>query len=650
MSDVTEVKYQAGIVTSYGAAKKCGYTGTYAEFCAEQAGFAENAQQVAEDRAAVEELVPDVRAELEQAETELNQAVADAKDEIDTKAQDAIDSIPADYTALTQEVNGLKSDLNVVIDTIGTDTNATIVFEQGSINGSSGGVSSSTTRCRTPYIASPSNLGFIIDFPSSYKYTVYEYTTNANTGYTGSPLLLWGTGKTFVPITSGHYIRIVVAYTNDSTITPEQITGYSIKAYRYKNVSELEQKIYTNTIDLMTDCVNVFSTNTTDYLIGKGYSGNTGTIVDSTLNVITGYIPVKKDDCVQVFVNGINIINTYVDGQNRKIALYDAEKNWYKTITYRSDTSDTGALIIPETGFIRVMLRLNEIREIYVSSIRKNKLVDLLLFAGQSNMAGRGVTSTEWPQTAPDVIPGAGYEYRAISAPNELSPITPTFGLNENNPDGIDDSSNKTGGLVPAFTNAYYTANGKVPLVGVSASKGGTSTFSWLPGGAFFNDITERVNRARNYLADNMYSVRHNYVIFCQGESDGDNIANGTETLAQYQENTLAIINGFINLGFEKVLLVRIGNYNVSTSTRYKPIIEWQTELAKTNKNVVMVSCDFAGMMADGLMKDHFHYYQEGYNIAGNSAGTNSAFFAMTQKEPTMYDTENENLYYTHIN
>lgn len=114
MSDVTEVKYQAGIVTSYGAAKKGGYTGTYAEFCAEQAGFAENAQKVAEDRAAVEALVPDVRAELEQAETELNQAVADAKDEIDTKAQDAIDSIPADYTALTQEVNGLKSDLNAV--------------------------------------------------------------------------------------------------------------------------------------------------------------------------------------------------------------------------------------------------------------------------------------------------------------------------------------------------------------------------------------------------------------------------------------------------------------------------------------------------------------------------------------------------------
>lgn len=46
--------YIAGTVTAYGAAVKGGYTGTYEEFCAEQAKFAENAQQVAEDRAAVD--------------------------------------------------------------------------------------------------------------------------------------------------------------------------------------------------------------------------------------------------------------------------------------------------------------------------------------------------------------------------------------------------------------------------------------------------------------------------------------------------------------------------------------------------------------------------------------------------------------------
>lgn len=48
--------YSAGITTAYGAAKRGGYTGTYEEFCAQQAAFAENAEQVSEDRAAVEQI------------------------------------------------------------------------------------------------------------------------------------------------------------------------------------------------------------------------------------------------------------------------------------------------------------------------------------------------------------------------------------------------------------------------------------------------------------------------------------------------------------------------------------------------------------------------------------------------------------------
>lgn len=112
MSDTQEVKYSAGIVTAYGAAVKGGYTGTYEEFCAEQAGFAGNAQQVAEDRAAVEALVPDVTAALEEAEAEITQAVTNAKSEMDTKAAQTIASIPADYTSLSNEVDDLKSDLS----------------------------------------------------------------------------------------------------------------------------------------------------------------------------------------------------------------------------------------------------------------------------------------------------------------------------------------------------------------------------------------------------------------------------------------------------------------------------------------------------------------------------------------------------------
>lgn len=49
--------YSAGIVTAYGAAKKAGYTGTYEEFCAEQANFGRWAQQVRQDKESVEQTV-----------------------------------------------------------------------------------------------------------------------------------------------------------------------------------------------------------------------------------------------------------------------------------------------------------------------------------------------------------------------------------------------------------------------------------------------------------------------------------------------------------------------------------------------------------------------------------------------------------------
>lgn len=37
---------------------------------------------------------------------------------------------------------------------------------------------------------------------------------------------------------------------------------------------------------------------------------------------------------------------------------------------------------------------------------------DLFLFAGQSNMAGRGIACTQFPEGAPDLISGAGAEFR----------------------------------------------------------------------------------------------------------------------------------------------------------------------------------------------------------------------------------------------
>jgi hypothetical protein len=71
--------YDAGIVTAYGAAVRGGYTGTYEQFCAQQANYAQSA-------AAVEQAKEDV--------------------------QELVDSIPADYTQLSDDVSSLKEEIS----------------------------------------------------------------------------------------------------------------------------------------------------------------------------------------------------------------------------------------------------------------------------------------------------------------------------------------------------------------------------------------------------------------------------------------------------------------------------------------------------------------------------------------------------------
>lgn len=421
-------------------------------------------------------------------------------------------------------------------------------------------------------------------------------------------------------------------------------------------IREVEDEVHSEVERIFREeSVNVYSIYSADYLVGKGYSGSTSSIVDAVNNVISGYVKIGKEDFIKVSVNGKSIFNTPIDGQIRKVALYDSNKTWLKTIKFsETELFNNPYVCFNIDGYIRVMLRKTDLYpEVLTTSIRKDKEVDLLLFAGQSNMAGRGVTSVTYPETAPEVIPNAGYEFKAITDPTKLYPLTEPFGVAENNENGIDDGNKKTGSMVSAFVNAYYTYNGNVPAVCVSASEGGTSSRSWLPNAedGLFADMQARFASARQFLVDGGYSIRKQYCVWCQGESDGDDIAAGRETLDQYESNINAIIDGLLTFGLDKIMLVRIGNCNKSGNySRYTNIIEYQTELAQDNENFVMVSCDFAGMQADGLMKDNFHYYQKGYNITGNHAGINAAIYATSGKEPTMYDTEYNNLYYSHNN
>lgn len=391
---------------------------------------------------------------------------------------------------------------------------------------------------------------------------------------------------------------------------------------------------------------------------GKGIRGRTGEIVDSTEHVLTDYIRTYSGKPISIFTtnsNGdiINILKSKAPAI-MKVAIYDSDKNW--RYTYSAD--DDYPFTIDDSydfgdGYIRFQnvigydsfIAMDGITSINDYAVTPDGY-DVFIFMGQSNMAGRGTLSTEHPNDAPYVDIGVGYEFRAISDPTKLYRITKTFGLNENVSGAINDGSSKTGGMVPSFVNNYFNIT-KTPIIGVSASEGGTRSSLWLPGTSRLNDAKKRLTDCLNFCEVNGYKVRHTYMVWCQGESDGD-AGVDKET---YRLNMESIISEMMKVGVEKCFVIRIGECNISgAENRYDTIISAQTELCQNNMYAIMATTTLSSMRSRGLMKDQFHYYQSAYNECGEYAGINTGIYVTTNKEPSMYDPKNNNLYFSHIN
>ena len=160
-----------------------------------------------------------------------------------------------------------------------------------------------------------------------------------------------------------------------------------------------------------------------------------------------------------------------------------------------------------------------------------------------------------------------------------------------------------------------------VAIMGVSCAKGGSSITEWLPGMPFFEDAVRRARKARKFLAENGYTIRHSAMVWCQGCTDGD-----LHTLkAVYKLDTDRVIHEFMtDAGLETCFLIQIGNQRDEPEL-YVPIQQAQEELAAAYDDIVMVSRSFKTFAAKGLMKDRFHYLQPAYNEVGEEAGRSVA-------------------------
>lgn len=232
------------------------------------------------------------------------------------------------------------------------------------------------------------------------------------------------------------------------------------------------------------------------------------------------------------------------------------------------------------------------------------KKCDVVIFAGQSNMAGRGDSLK-----APIIKNYLAYEYRAISSPKTLHILREPFGENENNPTGIFEPGKKTGSLVASFAKTYTERTGNL-LIGLSASKGGSSISSWQEGGPYFSDLKTRYVSLEKWLKENNYLIKRKIFLWLQGETDGDLHTSKEE----YQQLTTKFLSSVKDLGIEEIFLLGIGNYR-EDKEKYQEIQEAQRELDSSFIHFIPTS--FPKMVQLGLMKDSFHYEQEAYNIVG---------------------------------
>lgn len=133
--------YSAGIATAYGAAVRGGYTGTYDEWCALMADYADVGQRAADAAAAAadsastatskageaagsatsasQSATAAAASETAAATSETNAAQSATNAAASEAAAKAVEeSIPADYSALSDEVTDLKSAVDDILDTL----------------------------------------------------------------------------------------------------------------------------------------------------------------------------------------------------------------------------------------------------------------------------------------------------------------------------------------------------------------------------------------------------------------------------------------------------------------------------------------------------------------------------------------------------
>ena len=210
------------------------------------------------------------------------------------------------YVDVSEIIDGVEfSSLKSAIDLLDVPTEITgIAYAQGNISSIDGSSTSSTTRCRSGFIEIDEDARYLkVDVPTGKKLYIYRYTTNSVSDFAGAYTSGWATGTVIVSGCPGQYIKLVIAFANDTTITTNDLTGLAVYNVFLTDSTLTESKKPADaksTGDKFSEVDSALETLSTEYTSVdfdwtlKMVIASNGEVTANNGYALSGYIPVEK--------------------------------------------------------------------------------------------------------------------------------------------------------------------------------------------------------------------------------------------------------------------------------------------------------------------------------------------------------------------
>ena len=370
-----------------------------------------------------------------------------------------------------------------------------------------------------------------------------------------------------------------------------------------------------------------------------------------------------------IFLINIILINLFfvnikvVNADDVEIKVSDDSKKALSGEAYTCNDSDILCNVIKE----------KDEQQKTGEKLNSNGYVDVVLFTGQSNMAGEGGNIDDATiKLNGETLYNVNFNGNNVTSINSIT---------SNSKDEV----RKT--LIPAFANSYFNKTG-VPIIAINAAVNKSDASSWQPDQTNYINAVSKLKNTITYINNNDTSkkIRRVFVVWWQGEADVGNVVDkniGNDKIAdeskfyqniderlEYKRKLNHIFSGFKNSISDisnisvKCFMIRTGHmwknmddenpkkiYYYNRYNEYSNMLDVLNEYAKSTPSVVMVSTKAALLtrVKDGyeedkrksyMLTDMIHLSTPALEIIGSDAGSNVAQYFKSNKEPELRDYE----------